>query len=114
MCVCVRGKERQHDGEGERVRAREKHGGGRGDGCAMQCSHVKMNRGKGEPRVMLQEHSSGWGVGLYINRWINPGEECVPSAKCISGLLGHENVRCQRRATRSLLFIQSTMCWMYT
>lgn len=27
----------------------------------MQCLHVKTNRRKGEPRVMLQEHSSGWG-----------------------------------------------------
>lgn len=108
------GKKDSMTGEGERVRAREKHGGGRGKVCAMQCLHVKTNRAKGEPRVMLQEHSSGWGVGLYTNRWINQREECMPSAKCITGLLGHENVRCQWRATLSLLFLQSTMCWMYT
>lgn len=91
------GKKDSMTGEGERGRAREKNGreGGRGRVCAMQCLHVKTNRGEDEPRVMLQEHSSGWGVGLYINRWINQREECMPSAKCITGLLGHENVRCQ-------------------
>lgn len=35
--------------------------GGRGEVCAMRCLHVKMNRGKGEARVMLQEHSRGSG-----------------------------------------------------
>lgn len=35
--------------------------GGRGEVCAMQCLHVKMNRGKGEACVMLQEHSRGLG-----------------------------------------------------
>lgn len=37
--------------------------GGRGEVCATQRSHVKMNSRKGEPRVMLQEHSRGWGGG---------------------------------------------------
>ncbi len=81
MSVCEAKKESMVGRESESEPEKNMEEGG-GEVCAMQRSHVKMNRGKAEPRVMLQEHSSGWGVGLYINRWINPGEECVPSAKC--------------------------------
>lgn len=69
--MCLLGVVRQREeekgsatGEGERVRAGEKHGrkeGGRGNVCATQCLHAKMNRVEGEPCVMLQEHSSGLG-----------------------------------------------------
>lgn len=71
---------------------------------------LRWIQGKASRVLPIENIVVAVGGGVHINRWRYPGEECVPSAKCTSGLLGHEIVRCQRRATRSLLFIQPTMC----